>query len=411
MVRFPPASERVPSQRGTAEMREQLAANAELKRQLDTATRELGEARSYRNSADERVRALEKEIDDVAPPSLHGRCASIKKLAHGSNAYYDHVDFLYKCLRRFDSDDVTALWVAALKKLQLEREEKNDLRERVLKESGMRPAVEKLKHEVDAESAKHLRSSVYTTEHFSVLRLVAKMSKRVCGLVEQSIKYQHNADGTKKRQMMRPGSTVPAPSLFDIAGITEVERAAMEETKLELNDHADRHGADICGKPHALDRAIYDSLGQLTRSGGLATDGKTPETAHLVCVTGDGAGLTMGKSGVRVAHFIGSTNLLNQSSSDVVNWLFYKASSKAEDYTVLESKLVNIIPDLLYTGSTRLGDSLPTASTPTFTSSSCSSETSPSSATSAACSLTTPTHSARHSAAAAIQRMHRYLMK
>ena len=40
---------------------------------------------------------------------------------------------------------------------------------------------------------------MYTPDHFSLLRLVGKMSKRVCGLIEQSIKYHaHFADGSKR---------------------------------------------------------------------------------------------------------------------------------------------------------------------------------------------------------------------
>lgn len=63
-------------------------------------------------------------------------------------------------------------------------------------------------------------------------------------------------------------------------------------------------------------------------------------------MSGDGAGLTQGKSGVRVGHFCGSTNLLNQSSLDFKNWVFYKEKCKAEDYTVLAGRLSNVFPDL-----------------------------------------------------------------
>ena len=66
----------------------------------------------------------------------------------------------------------------------------------------------------------------------------------------------------------------------------------------------------------------------------------------MMCMTGDGAGLTDAKSGVRVGHFPGTTNFLNQSSLDVTTWLFYKESSKAEDYTVLAGRLVNVLPDV-----------------------------------------------------------------
>ena len=78
----------------------------------------------------------------------------------------------------------------------------------------------------------------------------------------------------------------------------------MKETNLLLNDHADRKGADICGKAHALDIAILDSINNSTRAGGMATSGDADDP-HLICITGDGAGLTGRDSGVRVAHFPG----------------------------------------------------------------------------------------------------------
>ena len=77
----------------------------------------------------------------------------------------------------------------------------------------------------------------------------------------------------------------------------------------------------------------------------MATAG-TKKHPHLICMSGDGAGLTARDSGVRVGHFCGSTNLLNQSSLDFVNWLFYKEACKAEDYTVLAGRLANLKDDI-----------------------------------------------------------------
>ena len=145
--------------------------------------------------------------------------------------------------------------------------------------------------------------------------------------------------------MLCPGSSIPAPSLFALRDINAAEDQAEKDSKLLLHEHPDRKGADICGQPYGLDRAIIDSLAQVSRAGGIATFG-TKENPHLICITGDGAGLTGRDSGVRVAHFVGSTNMLNQSSLDCVNWLFYKAASKAEDYSVLEGRLQAILPDL-----------------------------------------------------------------
>ena len=90
---------------------------------------------------------------------------------------------------------------------------------------------------------------------------------------------------------------------------------------------------------------MMQSITNSTRAGGMATRGSATDP-HLMCVTGDGAGVSAKDSGVRVGHFPGSTNLLNQSSLDVTTWLFYRASCKAEDYTVIAGNLSNISGDL-----------------------------------------------------------------
>lgn len=106
------------------------------------------------------------------------------------------------------------------------------------------------------------------------------MSGRICGLIEQSIKYEHNKDGTKRRQMLLPSSRVPAPSIFSLSEIRAAERQAEQASGLCLRDHDDRNGADICGKQFALDRAIRDSMLHSSRSGGMATAGSAADP-HL----------------------------------------------------------------------------------------------------------------------------------
>ena len=174
------------------------------------------------------------------------------------------------------------------------------------------------------------------------------MSKRLCGLIEQSIKYVHHNDGIKTRQNLHPdaGCTTPAPSLFSVKSIDEAEARAEKESKLELQQHADKKGADICGKAFALDHAMMESLKNSSRAGGMATNSGEISQPHLICISGDGAGVSARDSGVRVGHFPGTTNLLNQSSLDVTTWVFYRESKKAEDYTVLAGRLTSVLPDL-----------------------------------------------------------------
>mmetsp|Transcript_9321 Transcript_9321/g.19486 ORF Transcript_9321/g.19486 Transcript_9321/m.19486 type:complete len:176 (+) Transcript_9321:429-956(+) len=78
----------------------------------------------------------------------------------------------------------------------------------------------------------------------------------------------------------------------------------------------------------------------------MATMGDCVDRAHIICITGDGANLTHGSTGVRVAFFCGSTEFLNQSSNDVTDLVMYQEASKAEDYTILQGRLAEIRPAL-----------------------------------------------------------------
>ena len=118
----------------------------------------------------------------------------------------------------------------------------------------------------------------------------------------------HQGRQEKERQKLRSGSKQNAPTIFGLAGINAADARAEEESGLKLKDHADRAGADICGKENALDHAMLQSIERTSRSGGMATKG-TKEEPHLMCMTGDGAGSTDAKSSVRVGHFPGTTKL------------------------------------------------------------------------------------------------------
>ena len=336
MGRQPAREQRLTAQRASAEFREQVTSNAELLRRIGELEEELRQTKNYRQADRNTVTQLKEELDKIKPHSLDGRSTSIPKIkSHTSQAFYNHVDFIYRSLRRFDSSDIAAVTSAAVNKLS--RERKEDFAGGLLCAPGLKSAREVLLHDHELKIADHLALEVLTSDHFSLLRLVGGMSKRLCGLIEQAIKWVHHTDGSKTRQVLRPGSTVGMPPIFGLRGINAAEATAESESGVALNDHIDRCGADICGKAHAIDRAMRDSIRWTSRSGGMATKGSLAEP-HLMCITGDGAGLTAAKSGVRVGHFPGSTNLLNQSSLDCANWLFYKENSKAEDYTVIAGK-------------------------------------------------------------------------
>ena len=196
-----------------------------------------------------------------------------------------------KWLRRFHILDIPQLIISVLK--QVGREKETGLCWETLKSDGMKTARNALLRQHEKEIGEHLATKVYTADHFSLLRLIGGMSKRLCGLIEQAIKYVHHEDGTKTRQKIHPdpNCTTAAPSLFEVKGINAAEARAEKESGLQLRQHADKKGADICGKAYALDHAILESINNCSRAGGMATSGDKDD-AHLICVSGDGAGVS-----------------------------------------------------------------------------------------------------------------------
>ena len=304
MGRMAKREDRAPSQRATAEFREQVAEKKQAQIRIGELEHDLRTANNFRSSLKARVAELEDEVRKLTPPTLAGLSSHIAKLNHKSSAFYDHVDFGYRWLRRFDPTDVAAVAAAAVRKVQREEKPEVDIMKELLGSIWAETARKTLLHEHEVKCAKYLSEHVYTNDHFSILRLVGVISKRVCGLIEQSLKWEWFGDGTKKRRMMCEGSTVPAPTIFSKRGIGESETQAQKDSGLTLAQHKDRKGADICGMAYSLDRAIFDSVRNTTRAGGMCTKG-TLLDPHLICVTGDGAGLTARDSGVRVAHFPG----------------------------------------------------------------------------------------------------------
>lgn len=334
-----------PSIRHCSDARRAEANAADAVRLAQVKEEEKQIALRHRNSEMAEIKRLEEELKEAKGPSLHGLSSKIGKLNRKGSAFYEHVQFGYDWLKRFDLQDIPPLIIAVLKKVGREKEQ--DLCWKTIMDTGMASARDALLNEHEKEISKHLTEKVYTDDHFALLRLVGGMSKRLCCLIEQALKYVHLPNGKKIKQRLHPRSscTTDAPLIFSLRGIIFSEEKAAKASKLELQQHEDMQGADICGKAYALDQAMLQSIGNTSRAGGMATKG-TKEDPHLMCISGDGAGLTEASTGVRVGHFPGSTNLLNQSSLDVVTWLFYKAQTKAEDYAVLNGRLINVLPDL-----------------------------------------------------------------
>ena len=275
MPRQRPASERLPSQRASAEERRAEAEAADERRGIEWYAAELAQAQNLRNSAERKVKELEHELEDYRP--LGALNNSIKEISnHQSSNWYEHVKAGAKWFARFHPNDRAPLLAAVAGKLTRDaKEEPRNYMMEVIMGPGVKAAREELLSKHEAEIAAHLEENVFSGELFSVLRLVAKISSRVCGLINQSSKWVHNSDGTKTRQMLHPrkGCSTPATGIFDLKRIIASETEALRRSKLLLQQHPDRKGADICGKAFALDRAFYDSICNSSRAGGMATAG------------------------------------------------------------------------------------------------------------------------------------------
>ena len=49
-----------------------------------------------------------------------------------------------------------------------------------------------------------------------LLRLITKLSKRECGMIQQAFKYERFKDGSKKRFKLAPDSQVPCAEIFSL---------------------------------------------------------------------------------------------------------------------------------------------------------------------------------------------------
>ena len=87
---------------------------------------ELREAMRLRNRAEILAKNAKEEVKELMPPSLDGKKSMIGKLKFQSKNYYEHVDFMYDVLKRFDSTDVPLLIGSALHKLTLKHDTETD---------------------------------------------------------------------------------------------------------------------------------------------------------------------------------------------------------------------------------------------------------------------------------------------
>ena len=296
-----------------------VAEDADYKRKYEAVVEELRRLRAKRASEVREIGRLRTKLETHKLQKAEEKV----KFVNQPSKLTKHAKKFANSLTAYAPEDRAKVMVAALKVAS--KGTGRDLREDILLTKGaakMRKALYKAR---DLAIQKHLKETVFTPEAFSLLRLITKLSKRECGLIQQSFKYQRAEGGKSQRFKLAPDSEIYAPEIFSLPEIVKYEREALESTRVEIQGHADKRGADVAGKPYALDRLIMSQLqNDAARWEGMATKG-TKDDPHVWLITGDGAGLSKAESGIRVGVFPGSTEMLNQSSMDVTTVLFYKA--------------------------------------------------------------------------------------
>ena len=228
MCRQPPASQRLLSQRERIQVRDARKEASEAADKLRIANEEKQIALDHRNAEQARMKELDKELERLRPPTLDGKKGEIPRVKQ--TQLFKHAEFGVKWLKRFHVLDIPPLILSVLR--QVGREKQMDLTWATLMHDGFKTARSALLRKHEEEIGEHLATHVYTADHFSLLRLIGGMSKRLCGLIEQSIKYVHHSDGTKSRQYLHPDAacSTPAPSLFSVRAIDKAEARAEKES-------------------------------------------------------------------------------------------------------------------------------------------------------------------------------------
>lgn len=355
MGRAPVRSAREESQRAPKATENELL-SVTLQSQVDDLKAQLRQEGERRKSDRSKVEQHEKTITELQQSLANnaeqtktltdeaGRRVKKIKPISSKTCWSKWTRRLARTLQRFDHGDRVRL---TLGMLRLASEDGADLRRDLSKHTQFKQFVREIHEGRDKQIGEHLREVVYPAEVWAVLRLVCNLSKREANMIDLATKYRRLIDGSMVRHKLAPDSKHPAPQIFSLTDINSEEEKAIEATGVAFQAHGDRRGADVAAAPFSVDRALFNSIKatEQSRTGGMATSGAEGDE-HIILLTGDGAGLSHAESGVRLAGVPGSTNMLNQSSLDIVNLLFYKEQLKAEDYMTWKARLANTLPQL-----------------------------------------------------------------
>ena len=220
----------------------------------------------------ERIKQLEDELRKANNKRQSDRKA-LKTMAEQLAAFEDaepvgklkrrddqvkHAKRIVAVLNRYAAADRASLLMSALRISSQGCD--HDLREDIPKTKSFKKLLKTIHAARDKEIAHHLKTECFTADAFSMMRLIIGMSKRDCGLVQQVFKHKRMPNGAKKRFRLAPDSKEMAPEIFPLPKIVAYEEEAEKASKLELQAHADGRGADVAGKPYAIDQVILNEL-------------------------------------------------------------------------------------------------------------------------------------------------------
>ena len=237
MTKAPPASERMPSQRGSREERRESTQLSELIIMHANAQKERDEAIRYRKAAEVLEKRLQVELEALQAEEPCGECEEsaepeeVKEIK--SNSAFDrHAVKFGNFFACYPAKQLPSLVLSGMKKAA--KKTGHDVRGHIAKSKFFKPALDSIHALRDAKIAKHLSERVFTSAKCAILRLIVKNSKRECGLIQQTFKYEHLPNGRRVREKLCEGSAFPAPELFSIEGITAVEKQALNASGVKL---------------------------------------------------------------------------------------------------------------------------------------------------------------------------------
>ena len=344
MPRGPLVDRTAPAQRRANDpVRRLEAENGELRRKLEVLQAEKLLVEKDRNYFKREVDALRQELRENKLKSK-----LLKPLGDKKSARSRAITELEKVLlARYHPADLPMLFVGILRRVDKDEEGLTDL---LFKEHAFKHILKQIHDRRDSQIALHL-GTVYYVDLQALLRLIAGISLRRCGLFHQCFRWLNAADGTRTRAMLAPGSRQPAPQLFDPRVMAKCQRDALARLSITLEELSSEEtksvGASVSGE-YTVDLVITKMIHAAQVGGccgGMATKG-TKEDPHIVMNTADGAGILQRNSGVRDSIFLASTEYLGQSEADVRNLVIWRASHKAESWETMNVHMASIRPAL-----------------------------------------------------------------